>query len=78
MERRVIGWNPDHAYARAIEITRSDRVLFCSGHISSEGTALKVLHPGDMRSQILKAIDNLEATLTESGYELADVVRLTV
>lgn len=33
--------------------------------------------PGDMRRQLLAAVDALENTLRHSGYELSDVVRLT-
>jgi enamine deaminase RidA (YjgF/YER057c/UK114 family) len=76
LERRVIGWNEQFSFSLAVEVTRADRVLFCAGQISIDEGTLTILHPGDMRGQIVKALDNIEAVLSEAGYELTDVVRL--
>jgi enamine deaminase RidA (YjgF/YER057c/UK114 family) len=44
--------------------------------VTIDEETLTVLHPGDMRAQIGKALDNIEGVLRGAGYKLADVVRL--
>jgi enamine deaminase RidA (YjgF/YER057c/UK114 family) len=51
-------------------------VLVCAGQISIDAASMTVLHPGDMRAQIIQALDNIEGVLGEAGFELADVARL--
>jgi enamine deaminase RidA (YjgF/YER057c/UK114 family) len=78
MERRVVNpwtWQDRAGFVQANEVTGANRVLYCSGVVSVDEEGLP-LHAGDMRSQALKALDNLEAILAEAGYTLADVVRL--
>jgi len=76
MERQVIGWNEQFSFSLAVEVTRADRVLFCAGQISIDEGTMAILHPDDMRGQIIKALDNIEAVLGGSGYDLSNVVRL--
>ena len=45
------------------------------GQTSVDGEGRPV-HSGDMRAQLVLALDNLEAVLREAGLTLADVVRL--
>jgi enamine deaminase RidA (YjgF/YER057c/UK114 family) len=78
MERRVINpwtWQDQHGFAQAIEVTGSERVLFCAGQTSSDADG-NPLHPGDMRAQLGQALDNLETVLREAGFELSHVARL--
>lgn len=51
------------------------RMLIVSGQCSVDDEA-RTLHPGDMRAQIVQAMDNLQTVLGEAGYELSDVVSL--
>jgi enamine deaminase RidA (YjgF/YER057c/UK114 family) len=76
MERRVIMWNELFNFGLAVEITRADRVLVCSGQISIEEGTTTILHPGDMSAQIRVAFENIKTVLGEAGYEMADIVRL--
>jgi enamine deaminase RidA (YjgF/YER057c/UK114 family) len=78
MERRVINpwtWQDQYGFAQAIEVTGSERALFCAGQTSSDADG-NPLHPGDMRAQLNQALDNLETVLREAGFELSHVVRL--
>jgi enamine deaminase RidA (YjgF/YER057c/UK114 family) len=78
MERRVINpwtWQDQYGFAQAIEVTGSERALFCAGQTSSDADG-NPLHAGDMRAQLGQALDNLETVLREAGFELSQVVRL--
>jgi enamine deaminase RidA (YjgF/YER057c/UK114 family) len=78
MERRVINpwtWQDQYGFAQAIEVTGSQRALFCAGQTSSDADG-NPLHPGDMHAQLGQALDNLETVLHEAGFELSHVVRL--
>jgi enamine deaminase RidA (YjgF/YER057c/UK114 family) len=78
MERRVINpwtWQDQYGFAQAIEVTGSERALFCAGQTSSDADG-NPLHAGDMRAQLGQALDNLETVLREAGFELSHVVRL--
>ena len=78
MERRVINpwtWQDQYGFAQAIEVTGSERALFCAGQTSSDADG-NPLHAGDMRAQLGQALDNLETVLREAGFDLSHVVRL--
>jgi enamine deaminase RidA (YjgF/YER057c/UK114 family) len=78
MGRRVINpwtWQDQYGFAQAIEVTGSERALFCAGQTSSDADGNPV-HAGDMRAQLGQALDNLETVLREAGFELSHVVRL--
>lgn len=78
MGQRVINpwtWQDQFGFAQAIEVTGSERALFCAGQTSTDADG-NPLHPGDMRAQVSQALDNLEAVLREAGFDLSQVVRL--
>jgi enamine deaminase RidA (YjgF/YER057c/UK114 family) len=78
MGRRVINpwtWQDQYGYAQAIEVTGSERALFCAGQTSNDADGNPV-HAGDMAAQVGQALDNLEVVLREAGFELSQVVRL--
>jgi enamine deaminase RidA (YjgF/YER057c/UK114 family) len=78
MERRVVNpwtWQDRLGFVQANEVVGAGRVLYCSGVVSVDRGGAP-LHAGDMQRQGLQALDNLETILRESGYALADVVRL--
>jgi enamine deaminase RidA (YjgF/YER057c/UK114 family) len=78
MEQRVINpwtWQDQFGFAQAIEVTGSEKVLFCAGQTSSDADGNPV-HPGDMRAQVGQALDNLETVLRQAGFDLSQVVRL--
>lgn len=53
------------------------RQLTCAGQTSVDGDG-RPQHPGDMRSQIGFALDNLEAVLGGAGMGLRNITRLAV
>lgn len=79
MEKRVINpwtWQDRFGFVQAQEVTGAERVLYCAGQTSVDENG-QPQHGGEMEAQALQALDNLETVLRESGYELADIVRLT-
>ena len=80
MERRAINpwsWQDNFGFVQANEITGAQRVLYCSGQTSVDENGTPV-HEGDMASQAVQALDNLEAVLKDAGMDLSNVVRLTI
>ena len=78
MEQRNVNpwtWQDQFGFSQAVEVTGADRVLYCAGQTSSDGEGNPV-HPGDMRAQSEKALDNLETVLGDAGMSLVNVVRL--
>lgn len=78
MERRVVNpwtWQDRAGFVQANEVRGGGRTLYCSGVVSVDGDGA-TLHAGDVGTQALQALENLETILREAGYSLADVVRL--
>jgi enamine deaminase RidA (YjgF/YER057c/UK114 family) len=78
MERKIINpwkWQDQLGFVQANEVSDVKRVLVCSGQaaMSAEG---KPMHAGDMRAQIILALDNLETVLKEAGLSWSNIVRL--
>jgi enamine deaminase RidA (YjgF/YER057c/UK114 family) len=76
--QRVINpwtWQDQFGFAQAVEVTGSERALFCAGQTSTDADG-NPLHAGDMRAQVGQALDNLETVLREAGFDLSQVVRL--
>lgn len=79
MEIRSINpwkWQDQRNYVQAVEVTQVSGTLYCSGQtaISADGISSNA----DMRTQITKAIHNLEKLITEAGYDCKNIVRLNV
>lgn len=70
-------WSLKLGYNQAEIIEGIARHLICAGQtaVDAEGNPQ---HPGDMRSQISLALDNLEAVLAKADMGLRNVVRLGV
>lgn len=80
MERRVVNpwtWQDALGFVQANEVSGVERWLICSGQTSVDENG-EPLNPGDMAGQVNKALDNLETVLSQSGFELADVIRLNI
>ncbi len=80
MQTRAVNpwkWQDNFGFSQAIEFSGHQRVLVCAGQTSVDENGTPV-HAGDIGAQALKALDNLEAVLTQAGMSLADVVRLNV
>ena len=80
MERRVINpwtWQDQFGFVQGNELHGIQRVLICSGQTSVDADG-GPLHAGDMRAQLMQALDNLETVLQAAGFTLADVMRLNI
>ncbi len=70
-------WSLKFGYNQAEMIDGAKRHLVCAGQTAVDADG-NPQHPGDMRSQMALALDNLEAVLTAAGMGLANVIRLTI
>jgi len=80
MERRIINpwnWQDEFGYVQANEVSNVQRTLYCSGQAANDEQGVP-LHPGDMRNQIISALDNLETLLHAANFRLADIMRLNI
>jgi enamine deaminase RidA (YjgF/YER057c/UK114 family) len=78
VERKIINpwkWQDRFGFVQANSISAFENVLICAGQTATDAEG-RPSHPGDMRAQLLMALDNLETVLRQAGYTLADVVRL--
>jgi enamine deaminase RidA (YjgF/YER057c/UK114 family) len=78
MERKIINpwkWQDQLGFVQANEVSEVKRVLLCSGQaaMSAEG---KPMHAGDMRAQLILALDNLETVLKKAGLGWSNIMRL--
>ncbi len=70
-------WSLNFGYNQAEMLVGANRRLVCAGQTAVDADG-NPQHPGDMRSQIALALDNLEAVLDAAGMGLADIVRLNI
>ncbi len=80
MQRTAINpwdWSLKLGYNQAELIENPSRQLICAGQTAVDDTGAPQ-HPGDMRSQIDLALDNLEAVLAGADMSLGNVIRLGV
>ncbi len=78
LERQVINpwsWQDRFGFVQANAVTGAERTIYCSGQASMDADG-NPINEGDMRAQLSRALDNLDAVLRESDCELSDVVRL--
>jgi 2-iminobutanoate/2-iminopropanoate deaminase len=79
MEKRIINpwqWQNERNYVQAVEVKNAEGTLYVSGQtaISADGKS----STGNMRSQFIETIQNLEKVITEAGYESKNIVRLNI
>ena len=70
-------WSLKLGYNQAEVIEGATRHFHCAGQTAVDDTGAP-RHPGDMRSQIALALDNLETVLAQADMTLANVTRLGV
>lgn len=70
-------WSLKLGYNQAEIIDGPSRQLICAGQTAVDGNG-HPQHPGDMRSQIALALDNLEAVLAGADMNLSNIIRLGV
>ena len=79
MEKRIINpwdWQNERSYVQAIEVIKPEGTLYISGQtaIDADGKSSN----GDMRSQLIDTILNLEKVIDEAGYQCHNIVRLNI
>lgn len=70
-------WSQQYGYHQGEVLTGERRRLVCAGQTSVDGAG-EPQHPGDMRSQIALALNNLEAVLSAADMGFADVVQIRI
>lgn len=70
-------WSLNFGYNQAEIIEGINRQLICAGQTSVDADG-NPQHAGDMRSQMMLALDNLEAVLAEANMDLTNVIRLDI
>jgi 2-iminobutanoate/2-iminopropanoate deaminase len=78
VEKRVINpwtWQEQMGFDQAIEISKFDRMLVCSGQTSVDADG-NIQHAGDMRGQAALVLKNIQTVLTSSGYSWQDVIQM--
>ena len=70
-------WSIKLGYHQAEIIENATRQLVCAGQTAVDGMG-QPQYPGDMRSQITLALDNLESVLNGTGMNLGNVTKLGV
>jgi len=68
-------WQNKMGFSQGVEVAQPKNILYCAGQASMDADG-NAVHDGDMRAQIMQAMDNLERVLSEVDYSLSDVVRL--
>ena len=70
-------WSLNFGYSQAHLITNPGKFLIVSGQTSVDDQG-NPMHAGDMRSQLIQSMDNLQAVLTEAGMGLSNIVKLGI
>lgn len=79
MEKRIINpwtWQNERNYAQAVEVKNVQSTLYVSGQTAIDDNGKS--SDADMRTQIIKTFENLEKVILQAGFELKNMVRLTV
>lgn len=70
-------WSQNLGYNQAEILEETTRHLNCAGQTAVDAKG-NPLHPGDMRKQIMLALDNLEAVLRAADMGLANITRVGI
>ena len=79
MEKRVINpwqWQEKNGYAQAVEVTQAAATLYCAGQAAIDADGQP--STGNMRTQLLQVLGNVEQVIGEAGYHCRDIVRFTI
>ena len=79
MEKRIVNpwqWQEKVGYVQAVEIKQAQSTLYCAGQAAMDANGQP--GTGDMKTQLLQVIHNLEQVIHEAGYQCRDIVRLNV
>ena len=79
MEKRIINpwkWQDARNYAQAVEVKNVQSTLYVSGQTSIDDDGIS--SDADMRTQLIKTLENLEKVVRQADFELKNIVRLNV
>lgn len=79
MEKRIINpwqYQDNFGYAQAVEIKQAESTLYCAGQAAMNADG--VPSTGDMKSQLIQALQNLEQVIGKAGYKCEGIVRLNI
>jgi 2-iminobutanoate/2-iminopropanoate deaminase len=79
MEKTIINpwqWQDKRSYVQAVEVKNVESTLYVSGQtaISDDGISSNE----DMKTQLIKALKNLETVISKAGYKPEGIVRLNI
>jgi len=79
MEKRIINpwkWQDDRNYVQAVEVKNVQSTLYVSGQTAIDDQG--ITSDDDMRTQIIKTLENLETVILQADFEIKNIVRLNV
>lgn len=79
MEKKITNpwkWQDQRGYVQAVEVKQAESTLYCSGQAAVDAAGQS--STGDMRTQLVQSLQNLEQVIGEAGYECRGIVRLNV
>lgn len=79
LEKRVINpweWQNERGYVQAVEVKQPEATLYMSGQTAIDADGQP--STGDMRTQLLQVLGNVEQVIGTAGYHCRDIVRFTI
>ncbi len=79
MEKTIINpwnWQDDRNYVQAVEVKNVQSTLYISGQTAIDENG--ITSNSDMRTQIIKTLENLEKVIVKADFEVKNIVRLNV
>jgi len=69
-------WQDARSYSQAIEVKNAEGTLYVSGQTAIDDDGVSSTE--DMKTQLIKSLENLERVITEAGYSCGNIVRLNI
>ncbi|MFC0778772.1 RidA family protein [Flavobacterium sp. HJSW_4] len=79
MEKRVINpwkWQDARNYVQAVDVSNAKGTLYVSGQTAIDDDGIS--SNADMRTQLIKTLENVEKVIHDADYELKNIVRLNI
>ncbi|MDO6516622.1 RidA family protein [Zobellia uliginosa] len=69
-------WQNERSYVQAVEVIHPSATLYISGQTAIDAHGKS--STADMKTQLIKTIQNLEKIVEEAGFECKNIVRLNI
>ncbi|MCF2444813.1 RidA family protein [Dyadobacter sp. CY345] len=79
MEKKITNpwkWQDQRSYVQAVEVKNVESTLYVSGQTAIDDDGIS--SDEDMKSQLIKALQNLEKVINEAGFACNGIVRLNI